>query len=432
MGRTKLPQFGSLGALAVTGILLLAATPAEGRFGSPRTIGRADTRPVIAVDQRGAAMVIAGRGEGGMQGLLSVERSPRGRFRRGRRVPSLGIPVGAALAPQGAVAVATVVDERASGPDVIGYAGGDFHILAVRRARGGPWDSTTLADRLDLERIRFVSNRRGEALVPFVTLGLLYVVPLPGRGGYPQPRRLQRRAADLDVVGAPDGRALLAWTDGARSPPDEVRIASIAGTGRPGPTRKVVRFKGTIREVRVGIDARGRALVAWIGCPRFDRCGVYARTRSPRGALDRIERVFRTTEELRNLALAVNGRGEAVLGWTAGPRRGRVHASVRPAGMRFQPAQVVGRSRASIGAPYHQNQLAIDAEGNSVFTWSTGSDADPSVRVAERPARRRFGRSRTLGRGTAPEFRFTGPGRGLVAWPDGRGRLRAASYAAPQ
>jgi len=115
---------------------------------------------------------------------------------------------------------------------------------------------------------------------------------------------------------------------------------------------------------------------------------------TPRGvsAIDRVCAAKHPTDERRCYAFetapraAVNARGAAVVAWTDARGTVTVMSADRPG--HFGPVQPFGRG--------YGPQTAIAADGAEMLAWVAGTDTQPVIRFARRPAHGRFGTPRTF------------------------------------
>lgn len=264
------------------------------------------------------------------------------------------------------------------------------------------------------------------------------------------------------------GNALVVWQRGDRPARGIYAAARPAGAAFGAP----LEISGRGGAPDVGFDSRGEAIAVWHRhgpspgpCPLC----VEASFRPAGGLFGLPERVPATGAQPQ---LAVGPRGEALVlvrhpGGIAKP----IRASFRPAGGRFGGERKLGggqtgtprvafdaRGRAvavwsrgvrilsafrprrgGFRGPHDVSggdlpRLAVDRRGNALAVWRRGVFPKARVRVAFRPAGRRFGRARTLSgpdAGDETDVAFDRRGNALAVWwrrsPNGRNfRVQAA------
>lgn len=177
---------------------------------------------------------------------------------------------------------------------------------------------------------------------------------------------------DPEVAMDANGNALVVWVRHAPEGGEVVQVRRIAADGALGAVESVSTSTAAAAAPQVAFDAAGNALVAWL---RYDGNGFYPqiRQRSAAGAMSAIQTLSAATGwSAANLRLAVAPSGRAMAVWTRPTSQntfdevqGRHRAADGTLGSTFRvsPANT-GRYKAV--AP----QVAVDANGNSLVTWS--------------------------------------------------------------
>jgi hypothetical protein len=123
-------------------------------------------------------------------------------------------------------------------------------------------------------------------------------------------------ANDLSVDAG--GNALAAWEDDSD---DRIRLRTLAPDGTLGPVQIITPSPQTASEARLGVDASGDTVIAWLGHQQdpSTQPRVWARTRTHAGHLSPVEAVSPGNEKALPPQLAVNAQGRAALVWNNDP-----------------------------------------------------------------------------------------------------------------
>jgi hypothetical protein len=203
-------------------------------------------------------------------------------------------------------------------------------------------------------------------------------------GRFGRPRVVARRTGIRNVRLAVNarGQAALAWFEDRGTHGDRVYVSLRRAGGSFGRPRRLVRER--IRNVSVAVGPAGDVLVAW------DARGTI-RTRFK----GRSRRGFRRADTLRSedtffaaIQTAVAASGRAWVAWTAqllteggGPGDAFVQAAVRPpARRRFRPALLLAHGSGFVRAM--PVSLVLDAEGAATLAWTVWQDETTTVQAA--------------------------------------------------
>jgi hypothetical protein len=356
-----------------------ALRPAGGGFGLPQTISSRGVDPQLGFDTRGEAIAVW-QGRGGPGGCaICVEASFR--------------------PPGGAFGL----------PQPVPAAGGDLQLavdpagnaLVLARHPGG-----------FAKQLRYSFRPAGGSFGPREALS----------GGLSSSPRV--------AFGRP-GQAVAIWSRGVR-----IHSAFSRRRGIFGKSRRV----GGGDLPSLAVDRRGNALAVW-------RSGIFPNARvrvafRPAGGRFGRPRTLAGPDAGDETDVAFDRRGNALAIWWRRNRNGgnsRVQAAYRPAGGRFGRVWTLSGRAARAGEP----KVAFDRRGNAIAAWWLAGRGDNATQVqaAYRPAGRRFGKARTIGRAAeaAGELRVALAPRGdaLAVWeelglesdllPSGS-RIRAAAF----
>lgn len=184
--------------------------------------------------------------------------------------------------------------------------------------------------------------------------------------------------------------------------------ASIAGWRQP---QTLVQHDSadSVGSPLVAIDGRGSAVAAWSVRPLSGTGPTGAVAERRAGAAWSTPRPLSSAPR----ALAVNGRGDALVTWVepslAANRLAFSHRQRRGAWQ--QPVFVAG------GGPIGRVNVVLDEGGGAVAVWEAQrAPGDQVIRAAARPAGGTWSRARTLGPGQAPQVGVARDGRALAVW----------------
>jgi hypothetical protein len=124
---------------------------------------------------------------------------------------------------------------------------------------------------------------------------------------------------------------------------------------------------------QVAVDADGDAVFTWT---RYDGANlrVQARTRSAAGTLSPVLTLSKSGQNAENPQVAVDAGGDAVFVWRRYDGANyRVQTRARSAAGTLSPVQTLSSSGQIAANPH----VAVDADGDAVFTWQRFDGTDP-------------------------------------------------------
>src|SRR3954451_560852 len=141
---------------------------------------------------------------------------------------------------------------------------------------------------------------------------------------------------------------------------------------------------------RVAVDADGDAVFTW---RRFDGSGNFccfraqARARSAAGSLSAVQTLSTGGQGAFDPRVAVDPDGDAVFTWTRSDGTGnfccsRVQAKARSAAGALSPVQYLSE----VGQNAQGPRVAVDADGDAVFTWARSDGTNLRVQARQRSA----------------------------------------------
>jgi hypothetical protein len=184
-----------------------------------------------------------------------------------------------------------------------------------------------------------------------------------------------KRAEAPDVAVDPEGNAVFVWRrfDGANW---RVQARALSATGVLSPVQTLSQRGEDVQgdqEPQVAVDADGDAVFAW---SRFDGANwrVQARALSAAGILSPVQTLSDTGQDALDTRVAVDGDGDAVFSWRFGqlvqPSVDRAQARARSAAGVLSPVQTLSDPGDDIGGSLDDPELGVDADGDAVFTWT--------------------------------------------------------------
>jgi hypothetical protein len=240
--------------------------------------------------------------------------------------------------------------------------------------------------------------------------------------------------AEAALAVAPNGQAIIAYVERARPGPDTrllvaFRRRSASRFGAP----RVIRGSGIQSSVAVGVNERGRIVVAYqqddLRSPGGRR--VEARLGGTAGGVHALQRIGTTLGRAR-IEAAVAPTSRTTVAWTtadAGEEQNeptQVRAAVAPAGsLTFRHEQLIDRGPSGIAQGDGPLSLATDAHGGAVIAYTLNGpfiegDERTAVRAALQDASARFGAPQELtADGIAGRVAVGADGAAAVPYVDG-------------
>jgi hypothetical protein len=281
------------------------------------------------------------------------------------------------------------------------------------------------------------ATRQGGAYAPQVSIGpdgnaaavwhglaRLEAATRPAAGTWSRPSAISRRTEELDGAAtaalAVDARGgVKAVFDSRQGRLFTIELASRGPHGGWQAPRKLAASRYPLQEPQIETDARGETLIAWVRGgprPRVQSLVLGANGKANRPA----QTVASGKGRLRELHLAVNAGGEAILLWRLQVgRRSSSEVARRSAGARFTRAVVVAREDDS------ELTGTIDARGEAIVLFTHTSPGQvKAVEAATARPRARWSTPVPLapGRETAEPQIGADPsgGAAVAAWTAGR------------
>jgi hypothetical protein len=215
------------------------------------------------------------------------------------------------------------------------------------------------------------------------------------------------------LAAGPNGHVVLVWSTGPLGTPMHARTLV---DGRLGPVVDVL-SSGGIRNLDVAVDGGGNATIGWITYEKR----VQLQTLRASGALGPLVTIPTPAIRSGPLALAVAASGSAVVAWDNGilPDR-RLFARTASAAGRLGPVVTLWRGRHPLRAI--EPLAAVSAAGDAIVAWNRNSKYDtvrPHIQSRWLSADGRLGPtvdvSRTGGEGGV-QLRLAPGGRGVISW----------------
>ncbi len=187
---------------------------------------------------------------------------------------------------------------------------------------------------------------------------------------------------------------------------------------------------------QVAVDANGDAVFVWQGSDGTNT-RIQTRARSAGGALSPVTMISAAGEDASGPQVAVDADGDAVFTWT---RSGRIQTRARSASGTLSAVQTLSPAvQGPFGA--FQPEVAVDADGDAVFTWTGFDGANFRIHARARSAAGALSAGQTLSVAGQSAFGLTGPqvavdanGNAVFTWErsdgtNGRVQARARSAA---
>ena len=260
---------------------------------------------------------------------------------------------------------------------------------------------------------RSAAQRRVTALA----IGLVALLPSTASAGWTAPATISEAAGASPLAVNARGDVAVAWFEPA-SPgsaanadaPVSVRAAIRRGGGTRFSVRTLVARGPAVRDMALALDPRGELTVAWSEADRRTR-RVRSAFRSVAGRWSAVQTIGTST--MANIATRVAAAPDGTVALTfnrgtSGPRR--VMGAWRSRGRRFGAARTLPLARA-----LRDSVLAFDRAGTAYLAGVRGCEG---VVLTATSRGRRFGAARTIAPAPVIEFRLavTGRGSATAAW----------------
>jgi hypothetical protein len=175
-----------------------------------------------------------------------------------------------------------------------------------------------------------------------------------------------------DVAVDADGDATVLWSNSNNL----VQARARSAAGVLGPVQDL-NVPGPIGpQPQLGLDADGDAVFAWLHWDGSTN-RVQARARSAAGTLAPVQTLSAIGEQATAPELAMESDGDALFTWSAGDR---IQARKRTAAGTLGSVQTVGPAGLATDVP----QVTIDADGDAVFAWLRDDGANWRVQARRR------------------------------------------------
>jgi hypothetical protein len=224
--------------------------------------------------------------------------------------------------------------------------------------------------------------RRGRGIVASVAAALLFgaVAAAPAGAVWTAP-------VDLGVGGGPqvaidaDGDAIFVWEgfDGVNT---RIQARARAADGTLSPVRTLSGAGQPASGPQVAIDADGDAVFTWTR-PDGANYRVQARARAADGTLSPVQTLSGAGQDAGGSQVAIDADGDAVFTWERFDGvSNRVQGRARAANGTLSPVQTLsGAGQVAFSA-----QVAIDADGDAVFTWTRFDGVSYRIQARARTA----------------------------------------------
>jgi hypothetical protein len=210
------------------------------------------------------------------------------------------------------------------------------------------------------------------------------------------------------------GNAVFDWT---RSDGTNTRIEAIArsAAGTLSAVQLLSPVGQNASQPQLGVDSSGNAVFTWT---RFDGTNnrIQARTRSSTGTLTAVKTLSLAGQNASQPQVAVNASGNAVFTWSRFDGTVfRVQVVARSAAGTLSAVQTLSAASDSSGLP----QAAIDSNGNAVFVWRFDG-ADKRIQAKTRSAAGTLGALQLLSNATQnadlPQVAVNAAGTAFATW----------------
>ena len=218
-------------------------------------------------------------------------------------------------------------------------------------------------------------NAAGDAVVVWTTAGRVALSTRSRSGSWSKATTISaanETATSPAIAVRSDGGMVLLWA--AQRTSDAVVEASVRSAGGTWSVPTLVSVSGVsfAGPVRVGLDGSGTALAAWGQVSANVRSIVSASLPSGGSWTAPSTLATLSASTIRQVSLAVNASGAAVVGWiqVAGDLYGLV--VTRPAGGAFgAPVSIAKGLLRPLQYQIHQFPVAIDSKGRASAAWNT-------------------------------------------------------------
>ena len=178
------------------------------------------------------------------------------------------------------------------------------------------------------------------------------------------------------------GRATVAWTAGPRGPSlTTVESAASDRFAPAAPARAHVLGRAPLDELHVLTDARGGQLAVWQSGDPLGSGSIMAARRS-RGGDFSVPRIVANGRRLTGLDAALNGRGRGAATWIAQGGQHPVRAALATPAGTWRKAQTI----TAPGRSGEQPDVEIDGRGRAIVLWG----GRRGIRAASTTARGAF------------------------------------------
>jgi hypothetical protein len=381
------------------------------------TAGQNAFNPQMAVDAGGNAVMVWVQSDGANDRVTTRRRSAWGALSGIQTLSAAG---------RNAYAPALAVDP--TGNSVIAWLrfdGTNTRVQAVRRSASGALSAVKTLSAAGQDTVEPVSvgvDDNGNAVIAWSrydgSVNRIQAVRWGADGSIGSVQTLSASGADAlepAVAVDPDGNAVVVWSrsDGANSRIQAIRRA--AG-GNLSSVKNLSTSGRDAHAPRVGIDAQGSAIVAWL---RSDGSNdrVQVRRRSRGGTLTAVQNLSAAGQSALTPSLAVDGTGRAVVAWgRSDGANDRIQIRRRAAGGGLSAVKTVSDPGQDAVDP----KVGLDAEGNATAVWHRSDGANARVQVVRRSSGGSLSAVETLsaaGQSAAtPAVAVQAKGNAIVAW----------------
>jgi hypothetical protein len=300
----------------------------------------------------------------------------------------------------------------------------------TRSARGRLGPIVAISDPGDVFDVRIAVNARGDAAFSWLEYDAANdVLVLKSRsrsaGGALSPvatmSETGTNAFDHRVAIADDGDVIVTWTTvDLQAGLAHAKARTRPAAGAPGPVLDLADPALDSYAPQVGIDGAGVATFAWTQTdPASGRASVKARSLPPGGPLGPAEDLADGTGNTAAANVAVNRDGDAVFEWLAfDPASFGAVVQARSRSRKGGLGPVVDLSDAADDA--WDQTLAVDRDGDAVFTWWVPSRSGARVEASSLSASGTVGPRTTLSDtaddGYEPQVAVAAGGDAVFTW----------------